>query len=239
MRIIIIPARMDSKRFPGKPLCPIAGKPLLQWTYERAKQSSADGVIVAGDAEIYRWVQRHQPDWKFVPTPAILATGTHRCADAIRQLPYGLKNITRIVNLQVDEPMIDPIDLDFLLNSDSLGLCIDTLIVKNPTNESFTRAIYSEISGECHWFSRVHLSQWQHVGVYGYSPTVLNMLGGLQPTTHSRTVSLEQLAWIEHGFKIYGHKTSSPDGWNGFSINTPEDAQRMEQHWRNTHPSLK
>lgn len=226
MKIVIIPARMDSKRFPGKPLHVIAGKPLLQWTYEAARRSIADRVYVAtGDNAIRNFCIEH--NMNVVGTGKHHLTGTHRCADALRTLESTGLEIERVVNLQVDEPLVEIEDLDELLENGALGLAVDTLIVHNVSNESFTRAIYSEIEQRCFWFSRASLSPWQHLGVYAYSAQVLKMLGDLPETYYSKGQSLEQLAWIEYGFQIFAEEASLSLGLP-ISVNTPEDAKRLE-----------
>lgn len=226
MKIIIIPARMASKRFPGKPLHKIAGKPLLQWTYELAKRTIADRVVVACcDDVVSSYCLNHDID--YIWTGDDKPNGTQRCSQALKHLE-AFCAIDRVVNLQVDEPLLEVDDLDVLLESFSLTGTIDTLVHHKPPQDIAHQVFvaYIQESGRCYWFSRQPISDYQHLGVYGYSATTLKMLGLLNETEYTKRESLEQLAWIEHGFDVYANQAS--ENTTPISVNTPEDAQVLE-----------
>lgn len=228
MKIIIIPARMDSVRFPGKPLHKIAGRPLLQWTYEASACSEADRIYVAtNDQDIIKFCEENYINW--VMTGKNCQTGTHRCADALGRIEESQDiKIDKVINLQVDEPMIDANDLDELL-SDSFGeMIIGTLVTPNSGKTSFVRAVYSKVNaGECLWFSRRDIASYQHIGVYCYSAALLRMLGTLPSTVYSQRENLEQLAWLEYGFSVCANECSLAEGIP-ISVNTLEDAMALE-----------
>ncbi len=197
---VIIPARLKSSRFPRKPLQSAYGKSLLQMTYERASLvPGIDGVIVATpDQEIMDEVDR----WKGTAywTGESCPTGTHRAAEAVKQLDGQVK----IVNWQVDEPEIDPSSVKRMLDALS-DTVIMTMTADLPSglfeDPNQTKAIVS--NGRCLWFSRAHMNGSQaHVGVYAYHKSLLLQLGNLKPTRYSLAENLEQLAWLENGYVV-------------------------------------
>lgn len=224
MKIIIIPARMDSKRLPGKPLMDIAGRPLLQWTYDAACLTQADRVYVAtDDDEIVIYCGNNDID--FIVTEKEHPNGTSRCKEALEQLMLQHKDIKKVVNWQVDEPMVEPDDVNKLLKNETTPLGIDTLVVENKSNDAFTRAVYSEISKMCHWFSRVKISNWQHIGIYAYNRDTLRILPKLSVSSYAVRASLEQLTWLEHDFVIFGEVSKNPPP---VAANSLQDVQKLE-----------
>lgn len=201
---IVIPCRLHSTRLPGKPLLRCNGKPLVQWTYERASQVPKSRVLVATcDREIEEAVKAFGGE--VMMTPESLPTGTHRTAWAV-EADHELRMADTIISLQVDEPCVRVEDLVSLANS-CIGEDIVTLVAPlsedDVGNWNTVKAAYS--SGTCYWFMR----QWvtgavAHVGVYAFNPSIMRFLVKNNPTRLSQMCSLEQLAWIENGWEILG-----------------------------------
>lgn len=235
MKIIIIPARMGSKRFPGKPLHMIAGKPLLQWTYEQAKRTKADKVIVSGCPEVYRYSRDNLPDCEFIATSSKHENGTSRCSEVVQSLREEGHSITRIVNWQVDEPLVEPDFVNQLIADDGFGYdghrwVIQTLMFDDMDCDYFDDPnavkVVCNRDHRCLWFSRQCISPYIHVGVYSYSPEMLDMVSKLKPTRYTfHENNLEQLAWLDARFEMNAIRMN----YDPLSINTPEDARKMEK----------
>jgi 3-deoxy-manno-octulosonate cytidylyltransferase (CMP-KDO synthetase) len=225
-KVIIIPARMQSKRFPGKPLAEITpGVALVEHVYRQAKQTSANAVIVATpDREIARHCDQRGIFWR--PTREDHPTGTHRCAEVFEQFKIGSK-VSIIVNWQVDEPLVRASDVDLLMEHTAT---ISTLVgigdKKWMHDKNVTKVAVSFPSGRCHWFSRAPMAgALYHCGVYSFAPEHLAMVSSFRPTTYSLAESLEQLAWIESGCAIYGE----PMGEVPLAVNTLEDLEKVKE----------
>ena len=225
-KIVVIPARMSSGRLPGKPMLEAAGKPLVQWTYEQAKKTEADYVIIAtGDIEIAHHCDRVGMTW-------MLADGNHpngtsRVAEVVAKLkPEVRQGNLVVVNWQVDEPMVEPLDVNKLM---SLRLSsIGTLVCKdrktpcdadNMLNPNTVKVVWSR--GRCYWFSRTSIpGAGFHVGLYSFSVFLLGVASMLNPSHLSKLESLEQLTWLENDISLLPIEIeqSLP-----LSINTLED----------------
>jgi len=196
-KLIVIPARMGSNRLPGKPLIQIAGKRLLDWTYEAAKQVADSMVIVATpDQEIVRYCRSKEIPCR--PTRKDHPTGTHRCAEILDQIKQDV-DIDVVVNWQVDEPLVDPKVVNQLMESARLrDVC--TLVASVWKRDVVWAAVEHN---RAYWFSRARMvDSLGHCGIYIFVPSVLKTLGKLPTTELSRAESLEQLAWIQDGFEI-------------------------------------
>ena len=207
-KIVVIPARMSSGRLPGKPMLEAAGKPLVQWTYEQAKKTEADHVIVAtGDVEIAQHCDRVGMTW-------MLADGNHpngtsRVAEVVAKLKLEVRQGNLIiVNWQVDEPMVETSDVNKLM---ALRLTsIGTLVCKNRKTPSdvnnmldpnTVKVVWSR--GQCHWFSRASIpGAGFHIGLYSFSVFLLGMASRLNPSHLSELESLEQLTWLENDISL-------------------------------------
>ena len=206
-KIIVIPAHMDSFRLPGKPMLEAAGKPLVQWTYEQAKKTKADYVIVAtGDTEISRHCEKVGMSWVFTKEEHL--NGTSRVAEVFASLnPEVRQRTSSIVNWQVDEPLLDPLDVDVLMSMriSTIGtlVCLigDKPLVSSIVNPNTVKVVWS--NNRCHWFSRVYApGAGFHVGLYSFSPFLLQAVCLLKSSRLSTLESLEQLTWIENGFTL-------------------------------------
>ncbi len=215
----IIPARYASSRFPGKPLADILGKPMIQWVYERACQAkNLDKVIVAtDDQQIFDAVNTF--GGKVVMTSPTAANGTERVAEVAQSLDAKL-----IVNIQGDEPLIDPgvIDRLVILMRENPAAPVGTLVkkiedVENLINPNipkvvldkefyalyFSRSIipfHRDIVDQRKWLRNDNY--YQHIGLYIYRREFLLKLVKLPISNLERIERLEQLRILENGYKI-------------------------------------
>ncbi len=240
MIVALIPARYASTRFPGKPLADIQGKSMIQRVYEQASRSKlVDEVVVAtDDARIAEHVVSF--GGKVVITRADHPSGTDRCYEALTLLdtPYQY-----VINIQGDEPFIDPEQIDELaavlqtgevelatqmIAIDSEALLFDrgeVKIVLNTNNEAlyFSRMPIPFIKGvpESDWHK--HHTYYRHVGMYAYRRDVLEAITKLPVSALEKAESLEQLRWLENGFRIKCVTTK----FDSHCIDTPEDIEKV------------
>lgn len=236
----IIPARFASTRFPGKPLIDLAGKSMIQRVYERCLLSkSLSDVVVATDDEI---IFNHVQDFggKVCMTSTMHPSGTDRCAEAINNLKM---DADVVVNIQGDEPLINPNQIDLLVDcfQDSrtqiatlIKVITQTEVLVNPNTpkvilDTDQFAIYFSRESIPH-IRNTETTEWlskhtfyQHIGIYAYQTEVLKTITQLKPSTLERAESLEQLRWIENGYKI---KTAISND-ETIAIDTPEDVARV------------
>lgn len=236
----VIPARFASTRFPGKPLVEIAGKSMIQRVYEQALQSKhLNTVVVATDDErIREHVQAFGGEVHM--TSPEHPSGTDRCAEVAAAFP----DAAWVVNIQGDEPFIQPqqIDLliDTLLTPTSPGIA--TLAKKIEAlealdNPNIVKAVFSHI-GEALYFSRYaipymrgiapeerlkHHNFYKHIGLYGFNKTILHQITVLSPAALEKAESLEQLRWLENGYRIAVQITDMET----IGIDTPEDLAKL------------
>jgi 3-deoxy-manno-octulosonate cytidylyltransferase (CMP-KDO synthetase) len=219
MIVGIIPARYASTRFPGKSLIDIKGKSMIQRVYEQsAKSATLHKLVVATDDErILSHVQSFGGE--AVMTGTDHPSGTDRCWDALQQLGGHYQYV---INIQGDEPFIDPAQIDELaavLHDGSVELATQMIpvstheelfdqgevkIVLNNKMEAlyFSRMVIPFIKGidEKEWHK--HHKFYRHVGMYAYRRDVLEQVTRLPVSPLEHAESLEQLRWVEHGFKI-------------------------------------
>ena len=220
---VVIPARMRSTRLPGKMLADIAGKPLVAWVAERARESGADEVVVAtdhqdiADAVAARGI-------RVCTTSAAHETGTDRIAEAVGLL--GLADDEIVVNVQGDEPLIDPrlvrkVAAELALRP---GAAIATAVHPITDARVFfdpnVVKVVIDAEGYAQYFSRApipyardafaksreHLPEglpaFRHIGLYAYRVSFLRRYSGLSPTAAERFEALEQLRALGHGERI-------------------------------------
>lgn len=240
MKILgIIPARYASSRFPGKPLVDILGKTMIQRVYEQSvKSESISKVVVATDDQrIFDHVSSFGGE--AIMTSVSHQTGTDRCLETYQILN---ESFDVVVNIQGDEPVIDPRQLDLLTASFQNPECqIATLALKINSNEilfdsskiklvmdSKQNALY--FSRQAIPFQSVPLTNWlenhtyfKHVGIYGFRSETLLEVGKLAPTSLEKAESLEQLRWMQNGYKIHVEITDI----DSISIDVPTDIQRV------------
>lgn len=236
----IIPARYASTRFPGKPLIEIEGKSMIQRVYEQAaKATLLDKVVVAtDDVRIASHVRSFNGN--VVMTAPDHPSGTDRCREALQQMGG---NFDYVVNIQGDEPFIEPAQIDELaavLNDKSVELAtqmipvdnyevlFDTGEVKIVLNEKdealyFSRMVIPFIKGVAKEEWHLNHSYYRHVGMYAYRSDVLVRLSQLPVSALEQAESLEQLRWLEAGFRIKCVVT----GFDSHCIDTPDDVAKV------------
>jgi len=236
----IIPARYGSQRLPGKPLIQIRGKSLIQRVCERVQLAKAiDHFCVAtDDIRIYNHVKKLGYD--VVMTRYDQPSGTYRCAEVLSQFPM----VTHVVNVQGDEPLLDPSMIDMLSTyiSGQSGFRIATMVNRIETNEDlFNPNVVKVIlnnKGEALYFSRQaipyvrdfpienwlsHGTFFKHVGIYAYTAQALHAIEKLETHPLESIEKLEQLTWIANGFNIHCIETSLVSK----GIDTEEDLREV------------
>lgn len=239
MEIIgIIPARYASTRFPGKPLVDIAGKTMIQRVVEQCKKSKklSKVIVATDDQRIFDHVK--DLGHEIYMTSTEHKNGTERCHEALL-LDEG--NYDYVINIQGDEPFIDPEQIDLLANALDRKTEVATLIknideLEDLQNSNVIKALKAD-SGLALYFSRspiphmrnIPTEDWmkshqhyKHIGIYAYRVDILAKLVTLSPTPLELAESLEQLRWIENGYRI---KTAiTPIETIG--IDAPEDLEK-------------
>ena len=233
----VIPARWGSTRFPGKLLHPIAGQPLLQHVWERCQQAqSLDAVIIATDD---MRIAQAAFDWgaEVSLTSSQHASGTDRVAEVAR----NLRGVTHIVNVQGDEPLIDPKLIDRLAAALRHDRTLEMITAAHPFTalsevmSPHQNKVVLDQKGNSLYFSRSPIpflrdsaapfTYLRHQGIYGYRRDFLLRFVRWRRTPLERAESLEQLRALENGVRI--HVVVTESGSPG--VDTPEDARAIEQ----------
>ncbi|MBN2199019.1 MAG: 3-deoxy-manno-octulosonate cytidylyltransferase [Candidatus Aminicenantes bacterium] len=226
----IIPARHDSTRFPGKPLAPILGKPMLQWVYEAASRAkSLERVIVATDDIRILELARHLGA-EVVMTSSGHASGTDRAAEAAAGLDASF-----VVNIQGDEPLLEAEMIDSLVSALTEGAApMASLMARAGREEVLDRNVVKvvvDVHGFALYFSRFPVpfggtgDFFKHVGVYGYRRDFLLELSRMPSSGLEKAENLEQLRVLENGFKIKMVEC----GGAILSVDVPEDIIKVEK----------
>ena len=236
--LCIIPARYASTRLPGKPLREIAGKPMIVRVYERALQARfvQDVVVATDDERIRTVVEAH--GGHAVMTGADHATGTDRLAEvAARMTDYDL-----IINVQGDEPLIEPSLIDALvepfLADDRLAMATakteitDEEEQENPNNVK----VITDKSGNALYFSRARIPYarvpgakvYKHIGIYAYRRDFLLAYARMAQTPLELSESLEQLRALENGYRIRVVETDAVF----IGVDTEEDLAAVNEVYR-------
>ncbi|MGE9266724.1 MAG: 3-deoxy-manno-octulosonate cytidylyltransferase [Verrucomicrobiales bacterium] len=210
----IIPARWASSRFPGKPLHPLLGKPLLQHVYERARLCrELDGLLIATDDQRIATLCE-EIDAPYVLTRPDHPSGTDRLAEAAENSPGA----SHFLNIQGDEPLIDPALIDTLArelkNDPGLEMVTAASPIKDEqqlSDPNIVKVVLNK-SGEALYFSRSplpyrreahpELPGYRHLGLYGYRADFLRHFVSLPPSPLEITEGLEQLRALEDGARI-------------------------------------
>lgn len=243
MKILgIIPARFASSRFPGKPLVDIGGKSMIQRVYEQAQKApSLTSVAVATDdqriydhvlgfgGEVYMTSENHP-------------SGTDRCYEAY-QKAGGSSKFDYVINIQGDEPFIDPAIIEqmaVLLDSKTeIATAVKKIKDYNMLFDPNVVKAVLALGKQCLYFSRQtlpyvrggapeswldHADFYKHIGLYAYRSDVLEKIALLQPSKLENTEKLEQLRWLEHGYKIFATITE----YESIGVDTPEDLGKLK-----------
>jgi 3-deoxy-manno-octulosonate cytidylyltransferase (CMP-KDO synthetase) len=235
--VAVIPARYASTRFPGKPLADVAGRPMIEHVYRRAAAArNVDAVIVAtDDRRIADAVTRFGGDVRL--TSADHLTGTDRLAEVASDLDCDL-----VVNVQGDEPMIEPDAIDAAIEPfrDDLALRMSTVCTRLPhgtaqrIDDPNVVKVVTDRRGFALYFSRSPIPHrrgpldagagpFKHLGLYVYRREFLLQIAALAPTPLERSESLEQLRVLENGFAIRVVETKH----DSIGVDTPEDLDHV------------
>jgi 3-deoxy-manno-octulosonate cytidylyltransferase (CMP-KDO synthetase) len=236
--VIVIPARYGSTRLPGKPLLELAGKPMIQRVYERAKQAkTASQVIVATDDErILRAVEGFGGEARMTRTDH--RTGTERIAEVAAHSQGDL-----FVNVQGDEPLLDPAAVDTavnaLLEEPQAAIATVAVPIRTPADIMDPNIVKTVLDFEENalYFSRapipwvrdsaakIHVRHLKHLGLYVFQRDALLEYPTLPQGELERIEQLEQLRWMENGWKIRVAEVEH----DAVSVDVPEDVDRVEK----------
>jgi 3-deoxy-manno-octulosonate cytidylyltransferase (CMP-KDO synthetase) len=226
--IAIIPARFNSTRFPGKPLVEIDGKTLIEHVYRQVEQAVlvSEILVATEDARIADAVRRF--GGTAVMTRDDHPSGTDRLAEAAEELPAD----ALVVNVQGDEPMINPADIDEAIAAARLGdaeiVTLMTRLDPNQADDPNRVKVVTDRSGIALYFSRSRIPSrgtcFLHLGLYVYRVGFLKKFAKLERTPLEIAERLEQLRALEHGFRIRVVEVQN-ESWG---IDTPEDLERYK-----------
>ena len=240
--VCIIPARYNSTRFPGKPLADIGGKTMIQRVYEQATKVLSDVYVATDDMRIFEVILAFGGN--AIMTSDKHNSGTDRCYEAFSKLEEWFDVV---INIQGDEPFIQPEQISELLTCfDEPDTQIATLAKKVTENDDFETLLNPNnpklvvnSNNEAMYFSRSVIpfkrgsetgnwisqhSYLKHVGIYAYRADILSELTILEQSPLEITESLEQLRWLENGYRIKVGYT----GVETFGIDTPEDLEKVK-----------
>ncbi len=228
--IAIIPARFNSTRLPGKPLKEIQGLTLIEHVYRRVERARGlDRILVATDDErILQAVERFGGD--AVLTRSDHLSGTDRLSEAVAGLPDDMI----VVNIQGDEPLIEPEVIDQALDAARMRDADVVTLMTSMTDLEAIRdpnrvKVVVDRNGFALYFSRSRVPSsgkcFLHLGLYAYRVGFIKVFTTLEPTRLERDERLEQLRMLEHGFKIRVVEVES-ESWG---IDTPADLEEFER----------
>ena len=236
--LAVIPARFASTRLPGKPLVPLGGKPMIERVWNRVRQaSSVSGVLVATDDE------RICSAVEAFGGQAVMTRSDHRSGtERIAEVAAGRKDVDIFVNVQGDEPLIDPaaidqaveaIEADSEVNVSTLAVPISTPAdIMDPN----VVKVVLDFDGNALYFSRapipwvrdrggpVHAQHLKHLGLYAFRRAALLEFATFPQGDLERIEQLEQLRWLENGYRIRVAQTEH----DSVSVDVPEDVKRVE-----------
>jgi 3-deoxy-manno-octulosonate cytidylyltransferase (CMP-KDO synthetase) len=234
---IVLPARYGSTRFPGKPLAPIAGKPLIEWVYRRASAvRGASGLVVATDDErIVAAVRSFGGE--VVMTRPDHETGTDRVAEAAETLEVDV-----VVNLQGDEPVFEPAMVERMVERMGDEAGIDVVTAAHPIEDAREVAnpnavkVVVDTRDRALYFSRAPIPSGaleggsaagalRHVGVYAFRRESLARFAGLERTPLEISERLEQLRALENGMTIGVIRVIRPT----IGVDVPSDVKNVEK----------
>lgn len=231
---VIIPARYGSSRLEGKPLIKVLDKPIIQWVYEKAMQvKHADMIITATDDErIFNAVKAFGGNAEMTSTE-------HKCgSDRIKEVVLRHPEISYIVNLQGDEPLIEPESIDEVIknvkdDSADISTLIRIISSSEAENPNLVKCI-TDNNGYAMYFSRAKIPYerntnkaefYGHLGIYGYKREALLKMTSLPQSSYEQAESLEQLRALQNGMKI---KTSIVN-FVPVGIDTADDLEKFKK----------
>lgn len=248
MKILgVIPSRYASTRFEGKPLKDIKGHPMIEWVYRRAEMSDVDEIVVAtDDRRIYDAVRKIGGN--AVMTSQEHENGTSRIIEVINMEEY--RNYDFVINIQGDEPLIDVESINILASnyrnerSEIITLKKEIDREGDKENPNIVKVI-TDFNDNAIYFSRSvipyernkseELKYYRHIGIYGYTVEFLNKLKELKDGVIEKAESLEQLRFLENGYKIKVLETFS----NVIGVDTEEDLIEVTEYIEKNNIKLK
>lgn len=240
----IIPARYQSSRLPGKPLAEIHGKSMIQRVYEKASQAIAQVVVATDDERIATEVKSF--GGAVVLTSDQHRSGTDRCLEAYQKWSAENGSCDVIVNIQGDEPLLEPAELDLLTSLFEDPDCqVGSLVkaIKTQAELDNRSGCFVTINNqdEALYFSRqlipflrdLPYSEWlkhhtfyKHIGLYAYRPQALAKFAALEVSSLEKAEALEQNRWLQNGGKIKLNYSTAKDS---LSVDTPEDLEQVRK----------
>lgn len=235
--VAIIPARFASTRFPGKPLHRIAGKPLIQHVWERCRKARglADIIVATDDMRIA------EAAFAFGAEVSLTSPKHRSGSDRIAEVAAGMPEVTHVINVQGDEPTVDPALITRLAKTMAADLAIEMITAaspfgagESPDNPNAVKVVCDRRSNAL-YFSRsvipfvrdagARATWYRHQGIYGYSTPFLLQFVRWKPTILEKLESLEQLRALENGARIRVLITRRAS----LGVDTPEDARLVER----------
>ena len=220
--VIVIPARLQSTRLPGKPLLKRNGITLIETVWRQCVQTGFDVLVATDHALIAEEVKSFRGEYAM--TSSQTPTGTDRCAEAVYQHNYKY-----VVNVQGDMPYITPeqiLQCHALVKQFDVGTLIYDMTLQEQTNPNSVKCIGVEHHRvkhnvyECKWFGRMAVPYgFHHAGIYAYRMNALRQYQRLSQGKYEQIEKLEQLRWLEHGYRVFARETTPIKG----EINTEED----------------
>lgn len=234
----IIPARYGSTRFPGKPLIDIGGKTMIQRVYEQccASQLLKEVIVATDDERIAAHVRSFNGN--VVLTATDHQSGTDRCAEVAKAYDGACD---AVINIQGDEPFIDPKQIDalcaaFSIPNTKLVTMKKKLATENEIQNPNAVKVVGDTKGNALYFSRsaipyrrnqeAQIVYFKHIGIYGYTKETLLAITQLPVSPLEATENLEQLRWLENGYPIALIETDIEN----IAIDTPDDLLRVEKY---------
>jgi 3-deoxy-manno-octulosonate cytidylyltransferase (CMP-KDO synthetase) len=236
--VIVIPARYGSTRLPGKPLVALAGQPMIQRVYERARMSRRAGrvIVATDDARIVAAVEGFGGEARM--TRADHRTGTERVAEVAAHVEGDV-----FVNVQGDEPLLDPaaVDtaIDALLEEPAAAVATVATAIRTPGDIMDPNVVKTvlDFDNNALYFSRapipwvrdtsakLQVRHWKHLGLYVFQRDALLEYPTLPQGELEKIEQLEQLRWMENGWKIRVAEVEH----DAVSVDVPEDVARVEK----------
>ena len=232
----VIPARYGSSRFPGKVLAPLASKPMLQWVFERAQQTRylTSIIIATDDQRVYDAARAFGARVRMTSPEHI--SGTDRCAEAA-----SAEESEIVVNIQGDEPFIDPSAIDSavlpLVHEPDIDMATLKKRIEDPREigDPNVVKVVTAFNGDAIYFSRhaipfdrdksERISHFKHIGLYVYRRDFLMNYPSLPVGPLERSERLEQLRALENGRRIRVVETE----YESFGVDTPKDLKRVSK----------
>jgi 3-deoxy-manno-octulosonate cytidylyltransferase (CMP-KDO synthetase) len=235
--VAVIPARYASTRLPGKPLADLDGRPMIEHVYRRVSASKLLSQVIVATDDLRIATRVHDFGGKVRLTKATHETGTDRLAEVAASLDCDV-----VVNVQGDEPLIDPHAIDELVAPFANEPAVQMTTLFRRINDAAELAnpniakVVVDRGGFALYFSRAPIPymrdprggwppMYRHIGLYGYRRKTLLVLASLEPTPLERAEALEQLRALEHGIRIKAVETRH----ESFEVNTPEDLEQVRR----------